>query len=445
VNRLGVTRIPIRARLALACLGVFAITLAAVGSFLYLQTKQNLDDAIDRSLRTRAQTLTSLGPRPDALRLADSDFQLLRTDNTVAAASRHNERASLLSPTELRQAGGHPLFLWRGETARLLARPTGSATTPVLVVGSSLQQREHAMEGLARSLLIGGPLALIIAAAAGYWLAGRALRPVEQMRQRAGTISQLQSDQRLPLPVPRDEIHRLGETLNAMLDRLERASLHERQFVADASHELRTPLARLRSELELARGEIEVSALHASVDSAIEETERLCALADDLLTLAFIDENASHRATSVDLSGLAVTCAQRCLGRLEAQGRALRTAIEPGVRVHGDETRLRQALDNLMENAFLHGAGIVTVTLHASGSNVEATIRDEGAGFDLSYLPHAFDRFQRPAKSRQADGTGLGLAIVQAIAQSHGGRGEVGNHPAGGGTATLVLPLLRSG
>ena len=163
----------------------------------------------------------------------------------------------------------------------------------MVVVGADLPQREHALDVLTGALLIGGPLALALAALAGYALASGALRPVEAMRSRAATISAADPDARLPLPEARDEIRRLGTTLNEMLARLARARARERAFVADASHELRTPLTILKGELELAAaGAPDREELRRVVRSATEETDRLVALAEELLALARLDEDA---------------------------------------------------------------------------------------------------------------------------------------------------------
>ena len=124
--------------------------------------------------------------------------------------------------------------------------------TPTLVVGASLEDRDEALDELLAQLLVVGPLALLLASGAGYFLAAAALRPVESMRREAAEITGDAAGRRLPLPRARDEIHRLGETLNDMLGRLQESLTRERRFVADASHELRTPLALLQTELELA-------------------------------------------------------------------------------------------------------------------------------------------------------------------------------------------------
>ena len=156
----------------------------------------------------------------------------------------------------------------------------------VVVVGSSLGDRDEALDGLATLLLIGGPAALLLASLAGYGAAAAALRPVEAMRQRAAEISS-DGGARLPVPETNDELSRLGETLNAMLGRLETALEHERRFVDDASHELRTPLALHKIELELALSHArDENELREAISSATEEIDRLIELAEQLLVVA---------------------------------------------------------------------------------------------------------------------------------------------------------------
>jgi two-component system OmpR family sensor kinase len=157
----------------------------------------------------------------------------------------------------------------------------------VAVVGTSTEGRTESQADLAQLLLVGGPVALLLASLAAYGVAAAALRPVEAMRARAAEVSTAAPDQRLPVPPTHDEIARLGVTLNAMLGRLGEALAHERRFVADASHELRTPLAILKAELDLALSQERSPAeLRAALSSASEETDRLTQLAEDLLTIA---------------------------------------------------------------------------------------------------------------------------------------------------------------
>ena len=212
-------------------------------------------------------------------------------DTTAAAGS-----APLLDRASLEQAAQGSVIVERatpdGAALRLLARPVqADGTEEIVVVGEPLAQRERALDALHALLLIGGPLALLIASAVGYALAAAALRPVERMRRHAAAVTAAGTSERLPVPPANDEIGRLGRTLNEMLARLAVSFKRERAFVSDASHELRTPLAILRTELELAlRGEHTQQELEAALRSAAEEAERLSSLAEDLLVIARSDQ-----------------------------------------------------------------------------------------------------------------------------------------------------------
>ena len=224
----------------------------------------------------------------------ESFAEIVSTDGSVLDATPQLRRTLVLGPDQLSRASDGPTFFNRPDVpgieseARILAAPTELDGKPVIaVVGSSLGDHDEAVSGLAKLLLIGGPVALLLASLAGYWVAGSALRPVDAMRRRAAEISAHDPGARLPVPEARDELSRLGETLNEMLARLEQALARERRFVDDASHELRTPLALHKVELELAllhaRDEVE---LRAAIGSASDEIDRLIALAEQLLVVA---------------------------------------------------------------------------------------------------------------------------------------------------------------
>ena len=213
----------------------------------------------------------------------------------------HAQRGTrpVLGLSEVDRAAQGPTFVERSGAPGLGREPVRLLATPIpferhqliVVVGTSLAARSDALKSLTTLLLIGGPVALLLASLAAYWTVGAALRPVEAMRRRATEISAARSEQRLPVPAAQDELRRLGETLNAMLDRLEAALERERAFVDDASHELRTPLTLHKSELELAlRYGGSREELRASIASAIEEADRLSQLAENLLVLARSDK-----------------------------------------------------------------------------------------------------------------------------------------------------------
>jgi len=237
-----------------------AVLLAATGSFLYLRLAGELGTTLDRGLRSRAGDVIALVSQADSgLAQAGRSPLTTRGENLAQISDLSGRvvdgppplrRRPLLSGAERRQAASHTIFADHprspldGEPIRLLATPTVAQDRRlIVVVGASLQPRDDALAKLRGLLLLGGPIALLLASLAGYGAAAGALRPVDSMRRRAGDVNAGLPGRRLPVPPSGDEVARLGETLNDMLERLEDALARERRFVADASHELRTPLA----------------------------------------------------------------------------------------------------------------------------------------------------------------------------------------------------------
>ena len=296
--------------------------------------------------------------------------------------------------------------------------------------------RDDVLAGLITTFAVGSPVAVLVASALGYVLAGVALRPVEAMRARAAEVSLAPGDERLPLPAARDEIRRLGETLNGMLDRLSRAFERERRFVADASHELRTPVAVIKTELEGAlRAGDHAPEVRAALVAAVEECDHLAQLADDLLVIARSSEGRLPvRAEPIPVEELLDGVRTRFADRARERGRAIRVATQVE-RVTADPLRLRQALGNLVDNALRHGAGEITLAARAGDGGVVLEVSDEGPGFAPDIAGRAFERFTRGDAARTRGGTGLGLAIVRAIAEAHGGTASID-----GASVRLWLP-----
>jgi signal transduction histidine kinase len=324
-----------------------------------------------------------------------------------------------------------------GESARLFANPVNAqGRRLIVVVGASLETRDDALVTLRNELVVGGPAALLLASLLGYLVAGAALRPVERMRARAAEISANRLDERLPVVRSRDEVSRLGETLNAMLARLETSLERERSFVADASHELRTPLAHLRAEVELAlerpRERVE---LEDALRTVAGETDRLSQLAADLLLLARADEGGLPlRLDEVVAREVMNGVATRYARRAADAGRAIEVGGD--VTVHVDRLRIEQALGNLIDNALRHGAGTISVAARAEKDLVVLEVRDEGGGFPEGFERRAFERFSRGEESRTSPGAGLGLAIVAAVSEAHGGTATIGH----GASVSISLP-----
>jgi len=433
-----------------------ALVFTAVGAFLYFRLGATLDERIADNLESRTTALATVlretGDLPDvdpALIAGEDDVaQVIGSDGSLVAASATVESALLLSPTQLVAAREGVLAIETElatvdaiEEFRLRATPIDDH---VVVVGESLEDRDGALDGLLTQLLLVLPLAVLLSSGVGYFVARAALRPVENMRGRAAEISAENPGQRLPLPRARDEVYRLGETLNEMLGRLDAGLARERRFVADASHELRTPLATLRTELELAmRRPRSPEELEEALGSAREEVERLVRLAEDLLVLARADDGRLLLSVERhDVRGLLDAVAGRSDSRASAAGRALEVSAPKEQAISGDRMRLEQALGNLVDNALRHGEGTVRLSAQTSSDALVLSVSDEGEGFPDDFLPHAFERFSRADAARTGGGgVGLGLAIVKAIARAHGGTASATNRTNGGAEISLVIPL----
>jgi two-component system OmpR family sensor kinase len=447
-----VSRLPIRVRLALVFALAMAIVLAGAGWFAYSRVSADLRRALDQDLRARGQDLSALvghggsvsATEGSLIENGESFAELLDSEGRVLDATRPIEQ-SLLAPPELEAALRGPIFADRvgvpglDEPARILALPvTHAGSKEVLVVGATRENRLETLSSLRASFLIGGPIALLLAAFGGYLLAGAALRPIESMRRRAAEISTTSLDERLPVPRANDAVSRLGVTLNAMLARLEDGLERERRFLADASHELRAPVALLKTELGLALKPGRTDAeLREAIASAAEHTDRLARIADDLLLLARAEQGELRLKTDqVDVADVLHDVTRRF-----RTDRAISIAPGEPIVVTADRLRLEQALTNLVDNALRHGSGAVTVSASADNGTAELHVMDEGHGFDEAFLPQAFERFTRADEGREGEGSGLGLAIVTTIARAHRGSASAKNLPGGGADVWISLPL----
>jgi two-component system, OmpR family, sensor kinase len=451
-------RVPIRLRVALAFALAMAVLLAALGYFTYARFAGDLDDQIDQGLRTHGDDVASLiaggnlTEDSNLLGREESFAQVLTPDGRIWATTPQLGNEPQLTPAEAARASQASFIVTREHVrsiegrARLLGRPAqGPDGRFVVVAAASLEDRDESLANLRAILLVGGPIALLLASIAGYLLAGTALRPVEAMRRRAAAISASEAEQRLPLPEARDELRRLGETLNAMLGRLEAGLERERSFVDDASHELRTPLALHKTELELAlRYARTPEELRAAIASAIVEADRLIALAEDLLVLARSDQGKlALQLRPVRVAELLEDMRERFATRASESGRSLVVEPADGIAVEADRLRLERALANLIDNAFQHGEGDVTVRAREAGSGVQIHVEDVGPGFPPAFTEKAFERFTRGDSARGGGGTGLGLAIVDAIARAHRGTAHAMNRDGRGADVWIELPASR--
>jgi two-component system OmpR family sensor kinase len=453
------SRWPIRLRITAAFAVAMAVVLAGSGLFLYLRLSSHLALALDRELQLRAQDLAALVSQPSSTLARDSTSrfvergesyaQLVTANGRVLDATEPLGRAPVLDAAEVRAARRGPIYLDKdqvaglNESSRVLATTvTRAGRTRVLVVGATLQNDAETLASFRNELLIAGPIALILASLFGYGLAGLSLRQVESMRCRAAAITAETPGERLPVPATGDEVQRLGETLNELLDRLESALAREREFVADAGHELRTPLALLRTELELAlRQATTEEELRQAIRWSSHEAERLSHLAEDLLLIARADRGQlALRFEQLDVRSLFDTVASRFEWRAAELAKVVRVADCPAASVSGDRLRLEQALANLVDNALRHGGSAIELRARLGDAATELHVQDDGTGFAPDFAGRAFERFSRADPARSGEGAGLGLSIVRTIAESHGGSAHIAAGGVSGADVWVALP-----
>ena len=359
----------------------------------------------------------------------------------------------LLTAEELARASRGEIVVDRpvpvvGGSARLLARPIRRAGTEVVlgVAATSTEPLSQARDRLAFVLVVAGPALTAAIAIAAWFVAGAALRPVRRMAGEAATISMTETGRRLPQPGGDDEIADLGRTLNGMLTRIESTIAHERAFIDDAAHELRTPLAVLRGELELAAHDIDDrDAVVRGLASALEETDRLTHLTQDLLTLARADAGQLNPGdATTELLGASRAVVRRLSQR---NGVTIEVRGEPTV-VRGDADWIHQIVTNLVANAERYATSRIVVTAGHKGDYGTLVVADDGPGFPDDLLPRAFDRFARGdvARGRSEGGAGLGLAITASLARALGGDVSATNGTSlSGGCIEVTFPLASLG
>jgi signal transduction histidine kinase len=448
-----VRRIPIRLRLTLVFATVTAVILFVLAIVLHAVFQADLTQAIDMELRSRAQVVRAAIDRQDPAvvlaggNLVDPDeafAQVLSIRGLIIQSTSGVAAAPMLTSAEIRSLPVRPVFLTTraagvDDPVRLLAIPvTVAGDRAVMVVGSTLGDRNEALARLWVLLGVFGAAALAIVAAGGWWIVGSALRPVERMRVEAGAISEDDLNRRLQIPPADDGLARLATTLNALLARLEDAFRRKGEFLDRASHELRTPLSVLKMELELvAHDTAGREELMEALRNASAETDRLALLADDLLALARVrDGRLPVRRTAVDVADLVRSVCAAHATRALAAGSPITCSTAECI-ADLDPSRVRQAVENLLDNAIVHAGGSrIEVLVGADPGEVRITVRDHGRGFPADILTPS------PSHAAERPTLGLGLEIARAIAQAHGGRLELANEPDGGASATLAFRMV---
>jgi signal transduction histidine kinase len=430
-----------------AVASVFVLLVTVVGSVVIVaMISHTISHSLIESARQDAAAIDAQlrrGVRPAAAATTgrnDVVVQLVGPDGTVVASDQPERLAVPLRTT----AGVTVSAVVPGlkDTFTLVARrSTANPDVALIIVGRSTEQRNETRAEAAGVFAVVVPLVVLVLALILWVSVGRALRPVEVMREEAGAITSAHLRRRLAIPKGDDEIPRLALTLNEMLDRIDEGQRLQRQFVSDASHELRSPLAVIRQAAEVARAYPDRVVAAALADDVLAESERLEGLVSALLLLARLETEEAGVEDVVDLDDVVLTEVARARDRCDA---VIDVRGVGAGRTRGSAVLLGQVVRNLLDNACRHAVSAVVVSLGEEGDEVVLDVADDGAGIDVGDRARVFDRFVRldDARARDEGGSGLGLAIVRKIVDSAGGSVQVSESPSGGARFIVRLPRV---
>jgi heavy metal sensor kinase len=316
----------------------------------------------------------------------------------------------------------------------------------VLLVGRSISQDLKDMQRLALRLVAAGAGVLLFGLAGGWWLATRAIRPIEDIGATALKIAAGDLSQRINVANTDSELGRLASVLNSTFSRLEAAFAHQARFTSDASHELRTPVSVVLTQTQTALArERSAPEYREALEACQRAAQRMRKLTQSLLALARLDAGQDPmRRETLDLARVTRECVEMVRPLAAERGIELRCDL-PGVLCPGDAERISQVATNLLGNAirFNRPGGEVRISTRAENGVAVLTVADTGEGIPAQDLSHIFERFYRVDQTRSGaqGGTGLGLAISKAIVDAHSGAIEVSSQQGAGSTFSVKLPL----
>jgi heavy metal sensor kinase len=376
---------------------------------------------------------------------APSDVSMPRY-RPLVQASDAQVRGMLGEPGHPRPGPMRATLRTRGESRELFrCLPHGEC----LLVGRSMAPDLAAMHRLALWLVAAGTAVLVVGLAGGWWLASRAIRPIEDISATAVKIAAGDLSQRINASDTESELGRLAGVLNSTFARLEAAFAHQVRFTSDASHELRTPISVILSQTQTSLSrERTAPEYRETLEACQRAAQRMRKLAESLLELARLDAGQQHmKREPFDLARVAGDCVEMVRPLAGERGIDIHCDL-PIVECLGDPERVGQIVTNLLSNAihFNHEKGQVRVSIRAENGAAFLTVADTGTGIPEQDIPHIFERFYRVDKSRSRiqGRTGLGLAICKAIADAHGGSIQVSSQPGEGSAFTVKLPLPGS-
>jgi len=458
---------PLRIRLTLwytASLGLILILFAA---FLYLQLRRSLLTQVDMALQViAAQALINLDQEdeqlvfqiiennPEAVFNLQDDFviYLLAPDGSSWDRLGSDDQVPMVTtPT-----AGYTTLLESNERWRVYNQMVSVGHTDGwLQIVQELEPVEETLESLLRQMLFGVPVAIVLAGMGGFFLASRALRPIERIRRTAQAINASDLHQRIGYTGPADEVGRLAATFDNMLARLQNAFERERRFTGDAAHELRTPLAALKGRIGVTLSQPRQQSTYVETLQELEgQVDRLVRLSNDLLFIARLEQGQHHEpAERIDLSDFLGAILDQVRPLAEAKSISLVESIPADITIEGRIDLLIRLFLNLLDNAvkYTPANGRVAIEAQKQAQRVQIAISDTGPGIAAAHLPHLFERFYRVEGDRARrwgsngqGGAGLGLAIAHEIVRAHGGKLSVESEMGEGTSFVVQLPASTS-
>jgi heavy metal sensor kinase len=461
--------LPIRWRLTIWYGVVLSLILIIFASGIFIYFKNSLQESIDAKIRSIGEVLSSsmtdahntsvfgnferylenvLGKKPKG-----KFIQIMDSSGRIGAKMSDIEGEAL--PTSFnaleRAMRGEIVYETIERTKprlRMITIPIleNKKVTSVVQVGTSLEDFDETIRKLLLIMIISIPTSICVTIVVGYFMARKALRPVDQIRRAAVKISSSNLDEKIDITGRKDELSRLAETFNAMINRLKDAFQRINQFSIDVSHELKTPLTILKGETEVAlRKEREKHDYQALLTSNLEEIDRMSCIIDDLLLLSKADtREIKLNVEEVALRDLIVDVIMDMKVVADKKSVALETSELEDIRLKGDELKLRRMFLNIVENGikYSHVGGKVSVSSYVNDGYAKIDVKDNGIGISEEDIKYIFDRFYRADRSRKREsGSGLGLSISRWIAEAHKGGIEVKSQPAQGSMFTIKLPI----
>jgi len=443
---------------------VLAVFIAVTSVVLYWQLRNQMDKHAVQDLET-VEGLLSVTPEgtirfdegyhnhPESRLVQERFLEVLAPDGTILFRNdRLGDRTIAGALLAGEGEGGYSNrigYLSDGTRVMLVSRRHAIDVHPTVI---RLAYAVEPVQSEVRQWMVAGavalPLVLLLAGIAGHALAGRALRPIEEMTKRADAITAERLHERLPIGHHGDELAHLARVFNRLLERLEESFVKLQRFTSDASHELRTPLAAIRSVGEVGlQNDIGREGYRDVIGSMLEEVNRLTSLVESLLAMTRADSGSVRLNRTVFPIGDVVREATSLMEVLaEEKGQRLVVTGERSAPVSADRVFLRQAVVNVLHNALKYSpsGGTIHVRIRGTDARVCVDVIDSGPGIPEEHVPHLFDRFYRVDESRSRDmgGAGLGLSIAKWAVEAHGGEISLESRPGEGTTFQIGLPSV---